>query len=60
MENPGAVLDEAVLSAGCRSGLGEKKSKLELQTDLHSTLISAIEHLSAFKNAFLGDQFSYF
>lgn len=39
---------------------GEKKSKLELQTDLHSTLISAIEHLSAFKNAFLGDQFSYF
>lgn len=37
-----------------------KKSKLELQSDLHSTLILAIEHLSAFKNAFLGDQFSYF
>lgn len=38
----------------------KKKSKLELQTDLHSTLISAIEHLSAFKNAFLGHQFLYF
>lgn len=37
-----------------------KESKLELQTDLHSTLILAVEHLTAFKNAFLGYQFLYF